>query len=87
MALAFDDHILAVLLDVFKVFLEPCLCLVNQSSQFKIPQSIYPCFFKAPPLDNQVVSMRTPKGSTPNSVVIEHRKVVEALYEAFMGIL
>ncbi len=84
-ALAFDDHMLTVLLDAFKAP-EPRLKLVDQSLQFKVPQAIYPRFFKAPPLDDQVVSTITPKGTTPNSAVIEHRKVVEALYEAFMGV-
>ncbi len=84
-ALAFDDHMLAVLLDVFKAP-EPRVKLVEQTSLFKVPQAIYPRFFKAPPLDEQVLSTSTPKGTTPNSAVIEHRKVVEALYEAFMGV-
>ncbi len=39
-ALAFDDHMLAVLLDAFKAP-EPRIKLVEQSSLFKVPQAIY----------------------------------------------
>ncbi len=84
MALAFDDHILKDILDAFKAP-EPCLRLVDQTSQYRVPQAIYPRFIKAPPLDDQVVLTTNPRGTMPNSVVLDHRKVVEALYEAFMG--
>ncbi len=46
---------------------------------------LYPKFFKAPPLDEQVLATSNVRGSVPASTVGDHRKVVKALYEAFMG--
>ncbi len=83
-ALALDDHILQELLDAFKAP-EPRVKLVEQTSSFRVPQSLYPKFFKAPPLDDQVLSTSNPRGSVPASTVIDHRRVVEGLYEAFMA--
>ena len=51
---------------------EPWMHLVAQSSQFHIPQSIYPWFFKTPPLDNQVVWTSNPRGDIPNTMAMEH---------------
>ncbi len=53
-ALAFKDHILKELLEAFNAP-EPRQHLVDGTSQFHIPQSIYPCFFKAPSPVQQVV--------------------------------
>ncbi len=84
-ALALDDHILQELLDAFKAP-EPHTRLVEQNSSFRIPQALYPKFFKAPPLDEQVLATSNARGSVPATTVIDHRKVVDALYEAFMAV-
>ncbi len=84
MALALDDHILQELLEAFKAP-ETRTKLVEQNSQFCIPQALYPRFFKAPPLDEQVLATSNVRGSVPAATVIDHRKVVEALYETFMA--
>ncbi len=83
-ALALDDHILQELLDAFKAP-EPRAKLVEQNSSFRVPQSLYPRFFKAPPLDEQVLTTSNPRWSVSASTVIDHRKVVEGHYEAFMA--
>ena len=83
-ALALDDHILQESLEAFKAP-EPRTKLVEQNSQFRIPQALYPRFFKAPPLDEQVLATSNARGSVPAATVIDHCKVVEALYEAFMA--
>ncbi len=83
-ALAFDDHILQEMLEAFKAP-EPKARLVDSNSPFCVPQAIYPKFCKAPPLDEQVIATNNPRGTVPASSVSDHRKVVEALYEAFMG--
>ncbi len=75
-ALALDDHILQELLDAFKAP-EPRSKLVEQNSSFRVPQSLYPRFFKAPPLDEQVLTTSNPRGSVSASTIIDHRKVVE----------
>ncbi len=80
-ALALDDHIVQELLDTFKA-LEPHTRLVEQNSSFRIPQAFYPKFFKAPPLDELATS--NARGSVPATTVIDHHKVVEALYEVLM---
>ncbi len=84
MALALDDHMLQELLEAFKAR-EPRTKLVEQNSQFHFPQVLYPKFFKAPPLDEQVLATSNARRSVPAATVIDHRKVVEALYEAFMA--
>ncbi len=82
-ALAFSDHVLKELLEAFKAP-EPHLRLVDQTSHFRIPQSIYPRYvFQARRLDDPVVSISNLRASKSNSAVIEHRMVVETLYEAF----
>ncbi len=48
-ALAVKDHILKELMEAFNAP-EPRQRLVDGTSQFHIPQSIYLCFFKAPSL-------------------------------------
>ncbi len=63
MALALDDHILQELLDAFKA-LEPRTKLVEQNSYFCVPQTLYPKFFKAPPLDEQVLATSNARGSS-----------------------
>ncbi len=83
-ALALNDHILQELLDTFKA-LEPRTRLVEQNSSFRIPQALYLKFFKAPPLDEQVLATSNARGSVPATTVIDHCKVVEVLYEAFMA--
>ena len=83
-ALALDDHILQELLNAFKAP-EPHTKLVEQNSSFHIPQAIYPKFFKAPPLDEQVLATSNARGSVPAATAIDHRKVVKALYESFMA--
>ncbi len=83
-ALAFDPHILQEMLDAFRAP-EPKACLVDANSPFRFPQAIYPKLFKATPLDDQVVATNNPRGTVPALSVFDHRKVVEALYEAFMG--
>ncbi len=83
-ALALDDHILQELLKAFKAP-EPCSKLVEQNSSFQVPQALYPRFFKAPPLDEQVRTTSNPRGSVSAATVIDHRKVIEGLYEAFMA--
>ncbi len=83
-ALALDDHILQELFDAFKAQ-EPCTRLIEQNSSFRIPQALYPKFFKAPPLDEQVLATSNARGSVPAATIINHRKVVETLYEAFMA--
>ncbi len=83
-ALALDDHILQELLNAFKAP-EPRTRLVEQNSSFRISQALYPKFFKAPPMDEQVLATSNARGSVPAATVIDHRKVVEALYEAFMA--
>ena len=84
MALALDDHILQELLDAFNAP-EPRSKLVEQNSSFRVPQALYPRFFKAPPLDKQVLSTTNPRGLVSAAIVIDHRKVVEGMYEAFMA--
>ncbi len=69
------------MLEAFKAP-EPKARLVDSNSPFRVPQAIYPNFFKAPPLDEQVIARSLPR---PASSVSDHRKVVEALYETFMG--
>ncbi len=83
-ALALDDHILQELHDAFKAP-EPRTKLVEQNSHFRIPQALYPKFFKAPPLDEQVLATSNARGSVPAATVIDHRKVVEALYKVYMA--
>ncbi len=83
-ALAPDDHILQELLDAFKAP-EPRSKLVEQNSSFRIPQALYPKFFRAPPLGEQVLATSDVRGSVPGATIIDHRKVVEGLYEAFMA--
>ncbi len=61
------------------------LTLLTSHLLFHIPQTLCPKFFKAPPFDEQVVATSNPRGSVPASTVVDHRKVVEALYEVFMG--
>ncbi len=58
---------------------------MEQNSSFRVPQALYPKFFKAPPLDEQVLATSNPRGSVPATTVTDHRKVVEGLYEAFMA--
>ena len=82
-ALALDNHILQELLDAFKVS-DPRTRLVEQNSSFHFLQALYPKFFKAPPLE-QVLATSNARGSVPATTIIDHRKVVEALYEAFMA--
>ena len=84
MALALDDHILQELLDAFKAP-EPRTRLVEQISSFRIPQALYPKFFKAPPLDEQVLATSNARGSVSAATLIDNRKVVEAFYETFMA--
>ena len=38
-----------------------------------------------PPLDKQVVATSNPRGSVRSLVILDHRKNIKALYEAFMG--
>ncbi len=83
-ALALDDYILQELLDAFKAP-EPRTRLFEQNSSFRIPQALYPKFFKAPPLDEQVLATSNARGSVSAATVIDHHKVVEALYEDFMS--
>ncbi len=83
-ALGLDHHILQELLDAFKA-LEPRIRLVEQNSSFPIPQALYPKFFEVPPLDEQVLATSNARGSVPAATVIDHCKVIEALYEAFMA--
>lgn len=83
-ALALDDHIRQELLDAFRAP-EPRTRLVNQTSSFCIPQLLYPKFFKAPSLDEQVLATSNARGTLPASTVVVHCKVIETLYEAFMA--
>ncbi len=65
--------------------LEPRWRLVEQNSSFWVAQALYPKFFKAPPLDEQVLATINARGPVSAATVIDHRKVVEGLYEAFMA--
>ncbi len=64
---------------------EPHTHLVEQNSSFGISQALYPKFFKAPLLDEQVLATSNARGSVPATAVVGHRKVVEAFYKAFMA--